>query len=112
MLPRDQNYLTEGRVPRAPGHFPYPTNPEGPFAQAMSRITCNPTTADQGTGPEQDLRGRELFEQLQMALSVQLGFNGPQHVKERAKHNVITSPNYGEGGYEANTSITSRIVRG
>ena len=51
----------------------------------------NPTTAVQGTGGVQDLHSRDLFEQLQMALSVQLGFSGPQQVKERALHNVMTS---------------------
>ena len=76
MLPREQNYSNDGRDHRAQGRFPYPTNPMGHFAQAMSRITCNPTTAEQGTGQEQDLRKRELFEQLQMALSVQLGLSG------------------------------------
>ena len=32
-----------------------------------------------------------MFEQLQLALTVQLGLNGPQQVKERALHNVLTS---------------------
>ena len=91
MIPRDQNYVSENRNPQGSGRFQYPTDPVGPFARAMSQVTCNPTTANQGTVPEQKLFGRELFEQLQMALSVQLGFNGPQQVKERALHNVLTS---------------------
>ena len=32
-----------------------------------------------------------MFEQLQMALTVQMGLNGPQQVKERALHNVLTA---------------------
>ena len=32
-----------------------------------------------------------MFEQLQMALTVQMGLNGPQQIKERALHNVLTS---------------------
>ena len=88
MLPRNQNYVSEGRFQ---GQFSYPTNPVGQFAQTMSRVTCNPTLAEQGTGPVQNLNSRELFEQLQMALSIQLGFNGPQQVRERALHNVMTS---------------------
>ena len=91
MIPKDQNYISEGRNTQAPGRFQYPTNPAGPFAQAMSQVTCNPTTANQGTVTEQNVMSRELFEQLQMALSVQLGFSGPQHVKERALHNGMTS---------------------
>ena len=57
----------------------------------MSQITCNPTTANQGTVPEQKNFSKEMFEQLQLALTVQLGLNGPQQVKERALHNVLTS---------------------
>ena len=68
-IPREQNYLSEGRNPPGSGQFQYPTNPTGPFARAMSQVTCNPTTANQGTVAEQNLFGRELFEQLQMALT-------------------------------------------
>ena len=92
MIPNEQNYVSEGLHSRVPGQFQYPTNPAGSFAHAMSQVTCNPTTANQGTVPEQNLNSRELFDQLQMALSAQLGFSGPQQVNERALHNVITSP--------------------
>ena len=34
---------------------------------------------------------REMFDQLQMALTLQMGLNGPQQVKERALNNVLTS---------------------
>lgn len=57
----------------------------------MSQITCNPTTANQGTVVDQKIVSREFFEQLQMALTVQLGLNGPQQVKERALHNILAS---------------------
>ena len=42
-------------------------------------------------GNEQYIFSRELFEQLQMALAIQLGLNGPQQVKEHALHNVLNS---------------------
>ena len=67
-------------------------NQNGSFDQAMSRITTNPTSANQGMGNEQVIFSRELFEQLQMALAVQMGLNGPQLVKEYALHNVLNSP--------------------
>ena len=51
----------------------------------------NPTSARQGLGNEQYIFSRELFEQLQMALAIQLGLNGPQQVKEHALHNVLNS---------------------
>ena len=92
MIPKEQNYISDGFRPQVAGRFQFPTDPAGHFAQKMSQITCNPTTATQGTVPEQKLISRELFEQLQMALSVQLGFSGPQQVNERAIHNVISSP--------------------
>lgn len=72
------------------GAWQYPTGPRGPLAQAMSQITCNPTSARQGMG-ENAIFNREMFEQLQMALTIQMGLNGPQQVKERALHNVLTS---------------------
>ena len=58
----------------------------------MARITTNPTTANQGMGNQQVIFNRDLFEQLQMALSIQMGLNGPQQVKEHALHNVLNSP--------------------
>lgn len=63
----------------------------GAFAQAMSRITSNPTSANQGSGEGQNLFSREFFQQLQMALSIQMGLNGPQQIKEHALHNVLVS---------------------
>ena len=57
----------------------------------MSRITSNPTSANQGSGEGQNLFSRELFQQLQMALSIQMGLNGPQQIKEHALHNVLAS---------------------
>ena len=64
----------------------------GVWDQAMSQITSNPTSANQGTGFNHNILSRELFDQLQMALSIQMGLNGPQQVKENALHNVLTSP--------------------
>ena len=76
--------------PSEAGIYQYPTPPNGTFAQAMSQISCNPTSASQGIGGH-PIFNREQFEQLQMALTIQLGLNGPQQVKERALHNVLTS---------------------
>ena len=70
--------------------YQYPTPPNSAFARAMSQITSNPTSANQGRGDNQFFN-RELFEQLQMALTIQMGLNGPQQVKERALHNILTS---------------------
>lgn len=56
----------------------------------MSQITCNPTSANQGMGQGQ-INNRELFDQLQMALTIKMGLNGPQQVKERALRNILTS---------------------
>ena len=71
----------------------YGAQPEagGVWDQAMSQITSNPTSAKQGTGFNHNILSRELFDQLQMALSIQMGLNGPQQVKENALHNVLTS---------------------
>ena len=57
----------------------------------MARITTNPTTANQGMGNHQVIFNRDLFEQLQMALSIQMGLNGSQQ-EEHALHNVLNSP--------------------
>ena len=73
------------------GGFMYPTALDGPFARAMSQITCNPTTANQGIFENHSNLNKDLFEQLQMALTIKMGLNGPQQVKERALHNVLTN---------------------
>ena len=91
LIPRRQNYVSEVLRPLNLGHYQYPTPTTSPFARAMSQITCNPTSANQGTVGELKVINREMFEQLQMALTVQLGLNGPQQVKERALHNVLAS---------------------
>ena len=90
MISRSENYTSEATQPLHSAQFQFPTLPTGPFARAMSQVTCNPTTANQGTVSEK-IFSREMFEQLQMALTVQLGLNGPQQVKERALHNVLSS---------------------
>ena len=91
LIPRGEDYAREVPRPINLGQYLYPTPITSPFARAMSQITCNPTTANQGTVVDQKIVSRELFEQLQMALTVQLGLNGPQQVKERALHNVLAS---------------------
>ena len=57
----------------------------------MSQITCNPSSASQGNASRTNDLNDQLNNQLQMALAVSLGLNGPQLVKERALHNVMTS---------------------
>ena len=71
--------------------FRCPTNPDGTFAQRMSRISGDPTAASQGSVLNSNDISKKLFDQLQMALTVQLGLNGPQQIKERALQNVLTS---------------------
>ena len=73
------------------GGYGYSQGPSDAFGQAMSQITSNPTSARQGIGGDQNIFNRELFEQLQMALTIQMGLNGPQQVQEHALHNVRTS---------------------
>ena len=64
---------------------------QGAFAQAMSQITRDPSSASQGSLFKTNDLNKKLFDQIQLALAVQLGINGPQQVKERALNNVLTS---------------------
>ena len=57
----------------------------------MSQISCDHTSVSQGSVLNPDIRSKQLFDQLQMALSIQMGLTGPQHVKERALQNVLTT---------------------
>lgn len=57
----------------------------------MSQISSNPSSAAQGNGLDANDLNKRLFEQIQLALAVKMGLNGPQQVKERALHNVLTS---------------------
>ena len=57
----------------------------------MSKISCNPSSAAQGSVLSPKALKSKLFEQIQLALAVKMGLNGPQQVKERALHNVLTS---------------------
>ena len=66
------------------GGFANPTLQQGAFAQAMSQISCNPSSAAQGSGLNPVDLNKKLFEQLQLALAVKMGLNGPKQVKERA----------------------------
>ena len=73
------------------GWYATPILQHGAFAQAMSQISCNPSSAAQGSELDPINLNKKLFEQLQLALAVKMGLNGPQQVKERALHNVLTS---------------------
>ena len=72
-------------------NFTNPTDSHGEFARAMSQITCDPSSTAQGSLSQSNHLNNQLSEQIQMALAVNLGLNGPQVVKERALHNVLTS---------------------
>ena len=71
--------------------FSYPTQVDGNFATAMSRVAWDPTSAESGNGFNNNNLQRNLYDQVQLALAVQLGLNGPQLVKQRALSNVLTS---------------------
>ena len=73
------------------GTFSNPTIRQGAFARAMSQITNNPSSAAQGNGLDANVLNRNLFDQIQLALAVKMGLNGPQQIKERALYNVLTS---------------------
>ena len=57
----------------------------------MSQITCDPSSAAQGSLLNSNHLNEKLFNQIQLALAVKMGLNGPEQVKERALHNVLTS---------------------
>ena len=59
--------------------------------RSMSQITCDPSSAAQGSVTDTSSLNKNLFNQLQLALAVKLGLNGPEQVKERALYNVLTS---------------------
>ena len=72
--------------------YNFPTPIEGDFARAMSRIAGNCTSASaSGMSVQNSNLQKDLFDQVQMALAVQMGINGPQLVKQRALMNVLTS---------------------
>ena len=73
------------------GTFTNPTMKQGEFVQAMSQITSNPSSAAQGNGLDANVLNKNLFDQIQLALAVKMGLNGPQQIKERALYNVVTS---------------------
>ena len=77
--------------PAGGGKFVNPTAKHGAFAQAMSQIACDPSSAAQGSVLNSNESNSKLFEQIQLALALKLGLNGPQQVKERALHNVLTN---------------------
>ena len=57
----------------------------------MSRITANPSSAAQGNIEQSNYLNDQINQQIQLALAVNLGLKGPQVIKERALHNVLTS---------------------
>ena len=57
----------------------------------MSQITCDPSAASQGSLLSSNNLNEKLFNQIQLALAVKMGLNGPQQVKEQALQNVLTS---------------------
>ena len=96
-----RGHIDEGHIgigenrPYAPisvgtGSFSNPAMRQGAFAQAMSQISCNPSSAAQGSVLSAKDLGNKLFNQIQLALALKMGLNGPQQVKERALHNVLT----------------------
>ena len=71
--------------------FLCPTDSQGDFARAMSRIAGDPSASSQGSLFNANNLGEKLFNQIQLALAVKMGLNGPQEVRERALKNVLTS---------------------
>ena len=71
--------------------FVCPTDTQGDFARAMSRIAADPSASSQGSLLNSNNLGEKLFSQIQLALAVKMGLNGPQEVRERALKNVLTS---------------------
>ena len=67
------------------------TNIQGEFTRSMTQISRNPSSTSQGSVARSIELKDQLNEQLQMALAINLGLNGPQAVKERALHNVLTT---------------------
>ena len=57
----------------------------------MSQITCDSSSAAEGSLSNTNHLNENLFNQIQLALAVKMGLNGPEQVKERALHNVLTS---------------------
>ena len=82
-----RNEANEMRYPP----FNFPTERHGEFARNMSRISNNLTAAASGSNVYQTFLRNNLAEQLQLALAVQLGLNGPQLIKQHALLNVLTS---------------------
>ena len=68
-----------------------PLDSRGHFARSMAQITGNPSSSSQGRVSRSIELNEQLNKQIQMALAVKLGLNGPQAMKERALHNVLTS---------------------
>ena len=76
---------------RADCNFSNPTDRQSEFARSMSQISNDPSSAAQGSLLNSNYLNEKLFNQIQLALAVKMGLNGPEQVKERALHNVLTS---------------------
>ena len=57
----------------------------------MSQITCEISAASHGSVLSSNNLNEKLFNQIQLALKVKMGFNSPQQIKEQALQNVLTS---------------------
>ena len=60
------------------------------FTRAVSHI-FDERTGSQGNNGTGSRASQQMFEQLQMALAIKLGLDGPQLVKQRALQNLLTS---------------------
>ena len=58
--------------------------------RSMSQITCDPSSAAQGSLSNTNHLNENIFNQIQLALAVKMGLNGPEQVKEKALNNVLT----------------------
>ena len=57
----------------------------------MSQISSDPSSASQGSVLNTNNLNEKLFNQIQLALAIKMGLNGPQQVREQALQNVLRS---------------------
>ena len=67
--------------------FVHPTAVTSPFTREMSKIATNYATGAAGSVQDQN----DIFNQLQLAVAIKMGLNGPQLLEQRALQNVLTS---------------------
>ena len=68
----------------------YPLGQACEFTRAVSHI-FDERTGPQGNNGMGNRASQQMFEQLQMALAIKMGLDGPQLVKQRALKNLLTS---------------------